>query len=233
MIKQALLSSAALVLASTVAFAGTAHAPKGMIVTKSLHGKPIMGMISNHKAIRVVHGQHQPLPAGFGNLSDMPNAPFISWYSYYVYGANANSGYPFQIATPFTAPAKQRVTGVDVGLAAYYAGLYGYTGNVSIYDDAGGVPGEQMGKAGKITAAETTWGPCCNLTHAAVKKVKIKSGKQYWVVVQADDDSFMVWGLQDSDFVNPITVAFNFSGSGWTAETTNVGYGGGPNFWVE
>jgi hypothetical protein len=40
MIKQALLSSAALVLASTVAFAGTAHAPKGMIVTKSLHGKP-------------------------------------------------------------------------------------------------------------------------------------------------------------------------------------------------
>jgi hypothetical protein len=229
MIKQALLSSAALVLASTVAFAGPAHTPKGMIVTKSLHGKPVMGMIANHKATHPGHAS-RGAGSGFGLLSDMPNATFISWYSYFVPGSTANGGSPFQIATSFTAPATQKVTAVDIGIAAYYAGFYGYTGDVAIYDDAGGLPGSIMGKKGKFTAAETSWGPCCNLTQGTVKKVKIKAGKQYWVVVEADSDSFMVWGLQDADFVNPHVAAFNEVGTGWFTSTSASQ---APNFWIE
>ncbi|HEY4112448.1 MAG TPA: choice-of-anchor R domain-containing protein, partial [Rhizomicrobium sp.] len=202
MIKQALLSSAALVLASSVAFAGPAHPLKGVTVTKSLHGHPIMGMITNHKASARGHGIGK-LASGYGNFSDMPNAPFISWYSYYVYGSSV-IGEPFQIAVGFTAPSTGKVSAVDVGLSAYYAGFYGYTGSVAVYDDAGGIPGNNMAKkATPVTAAATSWGPCCYITQAPMKKVKLKAGKQYWIVVQADPSSFMLWSLQDSDFVNP------------------------------
>ncbi|HEX3431596.1 MAG TPA: choice-of-anchor R domain-containing protein [Rhizomicrobium sp.] len=215
MLKKALLSSAALALASTVASAAgihaPAHLPNGAIAVTNSHGIPMGMMLGAQKNAPT----HVVMPSATSaiatNWSKSKNAPFISWYSYFVYESSTGS-YGEEPAVQFTPAASATTSSVSLGLAVESSSTPS-SGRVSIYTDAGGVPGTEI--AGKNVTATESWGPCCFPLKAKVA-ASLTAGTPYWVVTKADNSNYLVWALQDGDFVNAATYAINF-GSGWAS----------------
>lgn len=215
MLRKALLSTAALALVGTAASAAGIHAfpghlPKGAVIVNNAHGIP-MGMMLGAKNAPTRLLPPSELSGVSSNWSKSRNAPFISWYSYFVYeSSTGSSGEEPAIAFTPAVSATTRSVSVDLAIES---SSFGSSGRVSIYSDSGGLPGTEI--AGKSVTATESWGPCCFPIKARVHAA-LTAGTQYWVVVKADNSNYMVWGLQDSDFVNTHTYAINF-GTSWTA----------------
>jgi hypothetical protein len=97
------------------------------------------------------------------------------------------------VAVAFTPKKNSTVTEVLMALQ-WWGGFNGAL--AAIYDDAAGSPGKQL--AGKdLTNFVTAGDGCCKLAKWKLAKgLKVKKGKQYWVVGTTDTksrDSLIVW----------------------------------------
>jgi hypothetical protein len=129
----------------------------------------------------------------------------------------ALTGFPIFGAIPFTPKLNSHV--VEVGAAVHY-----FSGanqiNLSIYTDAGGVPGTLL--AGPITVANLpVEGTCCALAIARFPSVAVAGGTRYWVVVDTPltgtgSDFNGGWSM----VAKIVPIAFN-DGSAWFPSTAN------------
>jgi hypothetical protein len=97
------------------------------------------------------------------------------------------------VAVAFTPKKNSTVTEVLMALQ-WWGGFNGAL--AAIYDDAAGSPGKEL--AGKDLKNFVTFGDgCCKLAKWKLTKgLKVKKGKQYWVVATTDTksmDSLIVW----------------------------------------
>lgn len=96
-------------------------------------------------------------------------------------GPNSYKGsdYAYSIAMPFTPKSNSRVS--QVRAAVQYAGFGVNQINLSVYGDAGGIPGTLL--AGPVTVTNLPdSGTCCALAVANFTPVAVTGGTQYWVV---------------------------------------------------
>lgn len=132
-----------------------------------------------------------------GNFTQYPNSPYWGWYGYEVWGPQVQGagGTLNWIGTAFTPKANHLATRVEV--AAIY---YGSTENVvlSLYDDAGGVPGKAL-HSWPLT--NLPHGVCCTVVGGSDKSgIPLTGGKQYWVVIRTDAKgpaAAAVWALTE------------------------------------
>jgi hypothetical protein len=216
MFTKTLLSSAALMLASSVASASghaPARLPNGTVLFQGSNGFPIM--MNPGSARQEASHQHQlKLPRGSDAEDDIasdPLAPFISW-------AGIPTPQP-ALGYQFTSGKTEIVKEINIALAGVDAQTYGYSAEVDLYTDDNGVPGTKIDGA-DVTAAETSFGPCCALTAVKLRgKQMLNAGTPYWVIVAPDKDSYVVWQIESTDFVDSQTIATN-DGSGWVTSTS-------------
>ncbi|HEY3639236.1 MAG TPA: hypothetical protein VGK90_13900, partial [Rhizomicrobium sp.] len=182
MFRKMLLSSAALVLAGSSAFAS----PK--VTTVDINGAKL-SMITE-----LGHSTQQPrlhVPgATFNNLDlKYPNGTFIPWQAYLFCGStDADCTGPVNFAYPFTtsgAPG-QKVKGFDLALEVA-SGTGGVT--ICLETDSGGVP------SGTCVAGTSTyvpnqsllgWGTFGPTVDVTFKSKSLTSATQYWAVAVAD-----------------------------------------------
>ena len=112
-----------------------------------------------------------------GNLSRYPNATYFSIWGNTIAQGGAN--FPFQtwVAVAFTPAADATVTKIAVSAGRQGSGHSGY--ELSLYNDAGGVPGTPI-----VTAHISklpVYGQCCDLGIASDPAgIPVTAGTQYW-----------------------------------------------------
>ncbi|SRR5579872_295849 len=133
-----------------------------------------------------------------GNLSRYPNATYFSVWGNTIAQGGAN--FPFQAweAIAFTPQANATITQVEVSAGRQSSGVTGY--ELSIYNDAGGVPGTAIGTT--HVSNIPIYGQCCDL--AVVNDpagLPVTAGTQYWVVVSTtpSDTDIYAWAFNSTD----------------------------------
>jgi hypothetical protein len=205
------MSGAAAMAAPTV----TGHLPNGAHISREANGQ-IVGRIdaTGRKA-----GQPGYVPVNTSSVASLwskeKNAPFIPYYATVAGCFSGTSCYEDAIA--FTPAASVTSKSVTLGLMAFAPSAYTYQADVSIYSDAGGVPGTAL--ATKTVSAPTVFGTL-GAPVTAKLKVSLTAGTQYWVVVAGHSSTdLLAWGFEDADFVNAPLSAQNY-GSGWNTFNT-------------
>ena len=156
----------------------------------------------------------------FANPPCWPIGTYWPWEYANQVLAVSGSGSPIgvhRIATQFTVAKSAPVAKVLVALS-YVSGTDN-AANISVYDDAGGVPGKPI-QTQRVTSLPAA-GACCSYETVALQpEVKLLAGTPYWIVATADDNSDTVatWNLDTGDQVDQVTAAFD-SGSGWVAQS--------------
>jgi hypothetical protein len=162
----------------------------------------------------------QEVPAGlqqiYSNLSTKTDL-YNDLDGWSIEGPAVN-GYSFFAAIPFTPKSNSHVLQVR-------AAVHHYNGanqvNLSIYGDAGGVPGSLL--AGPVTVRNLPdGGTCCALAIANFTPLAVTGGSQYWVVVDTPltgtgSDFLGVWDM----VAKVVPLAFNGDNSGWYASSAN------------
>jgi hypothetical protein len=157
-----------------------------------------------------------PLPAAiqkiYSNLGAAPNA--YSSSAWLLQGPNAAGGSQF-IGMALTPTANAHV--IAVRAAIQYNGAGANQVNLSLYSDAGGVPGALL--AGPVTVTGLpSYFSCCGLATAVFGSpgVAVTAGTQYWVV--GDTPSAGTGG----DFAGtwewvytPLLIGANVAAGGW------------------
>lgn len=150
------------------------------------------------------------------NLTQYKNSPYWGWLGYAIIGPEGGGAYGTEqwLATAFTPKANHVATRVEVP-ALYYSGSNGVV--LSVYDDAGGVPGKPL-HSWHITNLPTT--VCCTVVGGSDKRgIPLSAGKQYWIVIRTgakDTTAVAVWALTEFADVqkNGSSFALYCSGSG-------------------
>jgi hypothetical protein len=131
------------------------------------------------------------------NFTQYANSPYWGWFGYAAFGPGkgAGNGTAWWLATAFTPKADHLATKVEV--AAEYD--YGTNGIVlGLYDDAGGVPGNQL-HSWQLT--NLPHAVCCTVVGGSDKSgIPLTGGKQYWVVLRTnakDAGAVVVWALTE------------------------------------
>jgi hypothetical protein len=184
-----------------------------------------VSLSSDHRMTTAMHpvasgdaSQSYAIPKGlkplFNNIGiDYPKGRYIASQGWTISGPASIIGQQFWIGAQFTPKASGMVNEVDVAVG-YVTGTMGVT--VSLYTDAGGVPGTLLGsfKAKHLP----TFGSCCRVERAfSGVGTPVTGGDPYWVTVTTDDataDEWAAWNSNDVDQVDPITAAAN-DGAGW------------------
>ena len=163
-----------------------------------------------HPMVKPWHG----LKKIFSNLGSNTDL-FDASNGYFVSGPdNSFNGQMQDIAIPFTP--KKDSTIMEVGMALQYYG-FGFNGaSAAIYDDASGLPGKALAKK-DLKNFHNFGDGCCKLAMWNLTKgLKVKKGKQYWVVGTTDKksiDSINTWDFVWNDA--PGSFAFQQDGGGW------------------
>jgi hypothetical protein len=152
------------------------------------------------------------------NFTQYANSPYWGWSGYAVCGPQAGcaDGAEQWLATAFTPKANHVATRVEVP-AEYYQGTNGV--ELSIYDDAGGVPGKPL-HSWHLTNLPSS--PCCDAAGGSDKRgIALTGGKQYWIVIGTsaqDATAVAVWGFTEFANVQKRGGTFDVycSGSGCT-----------------
>jgi hypothetical protein len=170
-VKKTLFLILALMLSNSMLFAQARHS----------------GRTSTTKEKSAIHTPSQDEPQAlkriYSNLGKSKTDRFLDTNGWTIAGPNAGLGVTQYIGMPFTPKANSHVS--QAQLAVEWV-----TGdnqvNVSLYDDAGGVPGTLL--AGPITVTNLgVFGTCCQLAVANFPPTAVTSGSQYWIV--ADEPS--------------------------------------------
>lgn len=132
-----------------------------------------------------------------GNLSRYPFATYFSIWGNTVAQGGAN--FPFQtwVAVAFTPKADAVLSKIAVSAGRQGGGTSGF--EVSLYNDANGVPGTAI-KTVHI-AKLPQYGQCCDLAVANVSGTPVTAGTQYWVVVSTteNDPDIYAWAFNSTD----------------------------------
>jgi len=248
MFRTMILATTSLVLASTTGFAAT-HQLKHALPAHKIQQGAFETKINAHLTLvslprstqkGIAAPQHLPPPTTFSNFSKEANATFLSWYGWFASAASgcySYSGYSYcynegeSLAVPVTGTGA-KAKSISIGLTADYASYYGYSADLGVWSDASGIPGSEI--AGGQVTAQTTSACCVPTVSSLGKGVKLAAGTPYWVVLSPDagGTTLVLWDVQDSDYVDPDTLDYNFyestSGgysysSGWESETTQYG----------
>jgi hypothetical protein len=202
-VKKILLVTLLLTLCSVAVFAADSRAQSPQVAVT--------------KASPVIHPMSSP-PAGlkkiYSNLGSKTDA-YDASNGYFVSGPdNAFNGQMQDIAIPFTPKKNSTVTQVKLPLQYYGSGFNGAL--VAVYNDAAGVPGKLLAKK-ELKNFGNFGDGCCKLAiWKLTKGVKVKKGKQYWVVGTTDKkshDSINTWDFVFDDAAGDF--AFQQDGGGW------------------
>jgi hypothetical protein len=134
------------------------------------------------------------------NFTRYKYSPYWGWFGYEVWGPQVHSAYGTEnwLATAFTPKANHLATKVEVA-----AIFYGATEDVvlSLYDDAGGLPGKPLHSWPLTNLPHTV---CCTVVGGSDKGgIPLTGGKQYWVVIRTsakEPAAAAVWAL--TEFAN-------------------------------
>lgn len=160
------------------------------------------------------------------NFTQYANSPYWGWLGYAVFGPGpgAGNGTEWWLAASFTPTANHIATRVEV--AAEYD--YGTNAAVlSLYDDAGGVPGKQLHSWQLTNLPHSV---CCTVVGGTDKSgIPLTGGKQYWVAIRTnakDAGAVVVWALSENADVQKhgTSWAIYCSGSctGWQNNAWNL-----------
>ena len=193
-----------LMLGCLTLFAQTAAGPRAVPTTEK-------------SAVRVSPQENAAaLKKIYSNLGTKTDPYWVSAYSWELLGANTTSG-PHFMALPFTPKSNSTVEQVQV--AVFYKSGDNQV-NLSIYADAGGLPGTLL--AGPVTVTNlAAAGTCCGLTVASFTALAVTAGTQYWVVADTPlsgtgSDFVGVWNHVPKD----LPISFN-RGNGWKPDTAD------------
>ncbi|HEY3639237.1 MAG TPA: hypothetical protein VGK90_13905 [Rhizomicrobium sp.] len=212
MFRKAILSSVALVLASSTAFA----LPKN-VISFDLHGVKVSVLMGASRGTQQAP-LHVPGGPTFNDLDlKYPNGTYIPFVGF-TFGSSNNFGSAFTTG----AGTGQKIAGFDVALELV-SGTGGVT--VCLEADTGGVPsGTCMDGTSAYfpNGSLAPWGTLAPTLNVTFPTIKLPSSTQYWIVAAADPDTDIAWNNQDTDFVNQYTFGEVFSGT-W-ASFNGTGY---------
>lgn len=161
-------------------------------------------------------GPAQDAPAAlqkiFSNLG--PSTSAYSLAGWAVWGPNY--GYTQFIAMPFTPKANAHVQ--QVRAAVQYTSSGANQVNLSLYSDAGGMPGVLL--AGPVTVKNVpVWPSCCKLAIATFTTgVPITAGTRYWVVADTPTTGTGSDFSGGWNWVPPSKLLFGIDqGGGWSS----------------
>jgi hypothetical protein len=218
MSKTILLLTTALVASGAAATAAPifpAHLPNGVQLSREADGQLVAR--SNAPVGQAAFQDPFVTPSGISNLwSKEKAAPFIPYFGTVV-GCFSFNDTCYSDGIAFTPSSSATSKSVTLGLMAEAPSAYTYNVDVSIYSDAGGIPGSAL--ATTTVSAPTVFGTCCSPVTAKLK-VQLSAGTQYWVVAAPHSSTDLVaWGFEDEEFTTTPTSAQNY-GSGWNVFNT-------------
>lgn len=201
--KKVLLAALVLMLCSVSVLAADsrAHSPQAAVTTRSSVIHPMASTPAGLKKI-------------YTNLGSSTDA-YDSANGWFVSGINNTFNAQKQdIALPFTPKKNSTVTQVKMALQYYGSGVNGAL--AAIYSDASGLPGKILAKKDLKNFSNFGTG-CCKLANWKLSKgLKVKKGKQYWVVGTTDtknSDTINTWDWVWNDAAG--NFAFQQDDGGW------------------
>ena len=160
------------------------------------------------------------------NFTQYANSPYWGWFGYQVFGPGpgAGNGTEWWLATAFTPKANYLATRVEVA-AEYDFGTNAAV--LSLYDDAGGVPGKPLHNWQLTNLPHSV---CCTVVGGSDESgIPLTGGKQYWVAIRTnanDANAVVIWALTEFADVQKHGSSFALycSGSctGWKNKAWNL-----------
>jgi hypothetical protein len=162
-----------------------------------------------------IHVPPQETPAGlkkiYSNLGKSKTYLYVDTGGWAEAGPNSSAGFTQFVGMPFTPKSSSHVS--QVGVAVEYISGANQV-NLSIYGDAGGIPGTLL--AGPVTVTNLpSFGTCCALAAADFPSVPVTGAAQYWIVADTPltgtgSDFNGAWDM----VVTVVPQGFD-NGSGW------------------
>lgn len=153
----------------------------------------------------------------FSNLGPSTMAYIAN--GYYVAGPLSALGSSQFIALPFKPAMASHA--MQLRAAVAWNSLGANQVNLSLYNDASGVPGTKI--AGPVTVKSLpTFGTCCKVAAGTITSTALTAATQYWIVADTPatgtgSDSEDVWNA-----VNQLNIAGNVAAGGWFAFAANL-----------
>jgi hypothetical protein len=206
MLRKVLLSSAALALATTAAYA-----------------RPQVTLSGDHRTVSVMpakSGLNVPGNVSGGVYSTLatkyPNSLYFCCYGNTVSGPSSFFGEAYGVAEQFTPSSNTTVSKLYAGVG-YVSGDKSVT--LTLYADNGAnSPGAKL-DSGKGTS-DTEFGFCCGVVKARIKSTNLTAGTPYWVGITTSGANFEAAPFETVDEVN----SFYVSGTSDGGSTWGAGY---------
>lgn len=239
MLRKTLLVTTALVLATSVAYAGqkgyNPSQAKGLQKNLAIGhpGQVVKGipstMITTHRGAAPHNAPPHLEAAKFSNFSKYANAQYVSWYGYRA--ENISSCYTisshyfscYQVAADnalsFTAGVTATTKKAETSLFSFYSSAQ-YA--VNIYSDAGGLPGAVLATSKSFSDSDTSL--CCTALRSVALKANLVAGTTYFAgVVGKCCNSDGGWNMENIDFSGAAQDYFHYK------EHATYNYGSGTH----
>lgn len=219
MIRKALLTLAALALASSPAFAAGLKSPAGASGATLSKDKRMTTATMPVHGIAPYRLKIEPdLSPIIDNLAHAyPDGTYFCCSGWTIGGPTSLVG-QIWLAVSFTPATAVKAKQIALGIGYVVGAKNGVV--ASINEDENGLPGAVLAtfRADNLPV----FGSCCVVaTQEKGKPAALDAGEQYWLVVRTnkgESDEWAAWNLNDTEQVIPYNAAFNV-GSGWQATT--------------
>ena len=109
-------------------------------------------------------------------------------------GSSSLIGHEWDTATAFTPKAAVVLTRIRVAIE-YVTGTNGAT--VTLNTDSGGMPSSTILHTWNFTNLHAA-GSCCQLSVGFMRGIRLKKGKQYWLVATTPSDTWDAWNVNST-----------------------------------
>jgi hypothetical protein len=210
MIRKILLTSAALALATSAAYAG----PKITLVNNNRNVSVEPGKnIANPGSLVQFPGTYQ-----FNNFATKyKNGLYFCCYGGTLSGPSSFFGVAYAQASGWTQATNAAVTKLSAAVG-YVSG--DHTATLTLYADSGsGSPGKAL--ASKKGTTTQFFGGCCGVLTVKIKSTNLTAGNTYWIGITTGGANFEAAPESTIDQVNAHPVAFSSNGgTTWTGATS-------------
>jgi hypothetical protein len=232
MLQKTLLTTSALVLCVSIAFAGQKTNQSGDRISLP-DRNPGLPVRMDHRIPAVVaigHTGAGPVRinisdwvpgATFNNFSKDKNAEFLSWYAFATVNySNGYSGDCSYYGSSMTASNAIPITGRGATVTKIKVPLVSLSGsqtkfNVGIYSaTASGLPGSTELAGGSTTASDTNY--CCTAVRSVDVNITLKAGQNYFLEVTCKTDNCKGgWDMEDTDLSGKAQDYFRYISRRW------------------
>jgi hypothetical protein len=212
MLKQVLLSTAALALIATAADA-----------------RPQVTLSHDNRFVSVMPGKSQAAPKFaakinyvYTTLAKNKEGAYFCCYGSTISGPSSFFGAAYGAAEQFTLTAAATISNLAAGVG-YVSGDDSVT--LTLYADSGNnSPGKMIAQG--TGTSKTEFGFCCGVTHAKISSTKLSANTPYWVAITTTGANFEAAGFQVSDEVDNFTnLSFTTNGgSTWSSGVSETEY---------